>query len=162
LARSAALWRLGKRIADECHMTVQALSCLEKALEIEYRHLPAAIDLQEVRTDYGALLGHYQQMAEAMTTLQVAPPSDFLVRVVGAADRWRSLDKDGAAACQAAARILQRLSAHDLAWEYLTTPVGLQPNEAAPWLGLAQTQRSAGDFELADRAYAAAFEAEPT
>jgi tetratricopeptide (TPR) repeat protein len=99
---------------------------------------------------------------DAMTTLQVAPPPDFADKVVRAADRWRALDRDGTAACQAAAKILQGLDARDLAWEYLTTPVGLQPNESAPWLSLAQTERGEGDYDLADRAYTAAFEAEPT
>src|SRR5262249_17296622 len=64
--------------------------------------------------------------------------------------------------CTMAAKVLQGLGARDLAWEYLTTPIGLHPDEANPWINLAQAQREAGEFELADRAYAAAFEAEPT
>jgi Flp pilus assembly protein TadD len=82
--------------------------------------------------------------------------------VVRTADRWRALDSDGEQACRAAARILQTLGGRDLAWDYLTTPVGLRPNEAGPWVSLAQTMRQQGDVELADRAYAAAFAAEPT
>jgi len=49
-----------------------------------------------------------------------------------------------------------------LAWDYLTTPLALKPNEAAPWRSLAETLGSEQEYELADRAYAAAFEAEPT
>jgi cytochrome c-type biogenesis protein CcmH/NrfG len=60
------------------------------------------------------------------------------------------------------ARILQRLGERELGWDYLTTPVGLSPNEAAPWLSLAETLGQKGELDLADRAYAAAFEAEPT
>ena len=97
-----------------------------------------------------------------MVTLKVRPPADFLARAVRAADRWRALDRDGGDACRAAARILQRLGERELGWDYLTTPVGLRPNEAAPWLGLAETLGQKGELDLADRAYAAAFEAEPT
>ena len=61
-----------------------------------------------------------------------------------------------------AATILRSLGAADLAWEYLTTPIGQRPNESGPWLGLARSLQREGDFALADRAYAAASEAEPT
>jgi hypothetical protein len=162
LAQSAPLWRLGQRIADACQQTTRAYQYLEKALDLEYRHLPEVVSLEEVRKDYSALLAHYQRLVDATHTLQVAPSNDLAVRVIRAADRWRSLDRDATAPCQAAAKILQSLGAGDEAWDYMTTPIGLQPNEAAPWLDLAKTQKSARAFDLADRAYAAAFEAEPT
>ena len=54
------------------------------------------------------------------------------------------------------------VGARDLAWDYLTTPIGLKPNESAPWVAAAQTLRNEGEFDLADRAYAAAFDAEQT
>jgi tetratricopeptide (TPR) repeat protein len=54
------------------------------------------------------------------------------------------------------------LGDRDLVWDYLTTPVALHPAEAEPWRDLAQTLSRKGDLELADRAYQAAFEAEPT
>jgi tetratricopeptide (TPR) repeat protein len=97
-----------------------------------------------------------------MITLHVEPPADFTARVVRTADRWRALDSDGEQSCRAAARILQTLGGRDLAWDYLTTPVGLRPNESGPWVSLAASLRQRGDVELADRSYAAAFEAEPT
>ena len=50
----------------------------------------------------------------------------------------------------------------DLAWDYLTTPLAMKPNEAAAWLNLAETLRDDGNLELAVRAYETAFEAEPT
>ena len=58
--------------------------------------------------------------------------------------------------------MLKALGRRELAWEYLTTPIAQRPNESGPWLGLAQALGREGDFALADRAYAAAFEAEPT
>ena len=33
--------------------------------------------------------------------------------------------------------MLKLLGARDLAWDYLTTPIGQKPNEAAPWRNLA-------------------------
>src|SRR5262249_35596217 len=138
------------------------IECLEKALDLEYRHLPEAINLQAVRQDYGELLAGLQQLADSFSLVKTAPPRDFAARIVRAADRWRALDPDSNAACQAAAKILQTVGAEDLAWDYLTTPLGQRPNEAEPWLSLAQTLRNAGNFPLADRAYATAFEAEPT
>ena len=88
--------------------------------------------------------------------------AEFKARVVRAADRWRQVDPDPTAACQAAARILSDLGAAEMAWEYLTTPLAAKPGEAAPWVSMAEMLRQQGHFELADRAYASAFEAEPT
>ena len=82
--------------------------------------------------------------------------------MVRAADRWRALDSDPTLACHTAARILRYLGARDLAWDYLTTPTAVRPNDPAPQLALAQTLRSEGEYDLADRAYALAFEAEST
>ncbi len=50
----------------------------------------------------------------------------------------------------------------DLAWDYLTTPVGLRPHESRPWAELAQTLQRQGELTLADQAFASAFAAEPT
>ncbi len=131
-------------------------------LDIEYRDPPAVINLQAVRRDYGQLLDQYQRLAEALAVLGTAPPPDFTARVVRAADRWRALDDGAPQTCETAARILQIRGDRDLAWDYLTTPVGLRPNEAEPWASLAATLNRQGDLDLADRAYAAACDAEPT
>jgi tetratricopeptide (TPR) repeat protein len=157
----SSLWRLGAKLAAQRGQSARSRSDLERALEIEFQHLPEVINLQQVRSDYGALLDHYQQVLDATATLQVKPPADFPAKVIRSVDRWRALDSEGAN-CQAAGKILQTLGARDLAWEYRTTPIGLHPNESGPWLGLAQSLRQEGDLGLADRAFAAAFEAEPT
>jgi tetratricopeptide (TPR) repeat protein len=160
--RRSALWRLAGYVAVRRDQTARAPECLERALELEHAEAPEAVDVLALRQDYGGLLAHYQTLADAMVTLKMQPPADFLSKVVRAADRWRAVDPEQEMACQAAARILQRLGVHDLSWDYLTTPVALRPHEAAPWVGLAQTLNQKGDVELADRAYAAAFDAEPT
>jgi Tfp pilus assembly protein PilF len=162
LARRAALWRLAVQIAERRDRKARALACLERALDAEYREPPEALDLRTVRAEYGQLLQHYQALADAMVTLELAPPADFRAKVVRTADRWRALDGDGAAACQAAAHILQTLGDQELAWDYLTTPVGQRPRESGPWAELAQALGRQGTLDLADRALAAACAAEPT
>jgi ferric-dicitrate binding protein FerR (iron transport regulator) len=162
LARHSLLRRLGHELAKQRDMPARAVECLEQALALEAEQPPEVIDLEALRTDYGAVLEHYQNLAEAMVALKAAPPADFRSRVVRAADRWRAVDHDPAAACQAAAKVLKRLGDRELAWDYLTTPVGLRPNESGPWWSLALALGKEGALELADRAYRAAADAEPT
>src|SRR5262249_46952298 len=57
----ASLWRLAAFLADTSHQRPRVFSCLERALEIEYRALPDVIDVQAVRQDYGNLLGYYSE-----------------------------------------------------------------------------------------------------
>ena len=161
-AKYPELWRLGASIAANRGMLARSLSRLERAIELDYVDLPPILNVQTVRSDYGQLLGQYEQLANAITTLEKDPPRDFLAKVIRYADRWRVLDPDDTAACQAAARILQRFDARDLAWDYLTTPLAKRPNESAGWLNLASSLRQQGDWQLADRAYATAFDVEPT
>ncbi len=167
LAKKPGLWRLAAALAEKRDMKARELECLERALDAEYQELPDLINLEAVRRDYGRLLRHYENLAETMVTLDTKETrflreTGFLAKVIRTADRWRALDGNSADACQTMARILQTLGVRDLGWDYLTTPIGQQPNESGPWLSLAQTLSRKGDMELADRAYAAAFEAEPT
>jgi Tfp pilus assembly protein PilF len=161
-SKRPALWRLAANLAERRDRRDRQLLCLEKALELEYHNLPERLRLDHVRHEYETLLGHYRDLANAMITLKVQPPPDFLARVVRTADRWRALDDNTSDACQMAASILRRFGDRDLAWDYLTTPVAARPNEAAPWTSMARDLARTGELALADRAFAAAFEAEPT
>jgi len=152
-------------------MPDRTLECLEKTLDAEFvewskpslaRRANDVIDLKTVRQEYGKLLGAYEKLAESMVTLKIRPPADFLAKVVKAADRWRALDPESNDACNTAAWILQRLGEKELAWDYLTTPVAHKPSEADPWVSMATSLSRRGVLDLADRAYKAAFEAEPT
>jgi Tfp pilus assembly protein PilF len=162
LAKRPELWRFGVKLADQRDRKSRALECLERALELEAAQPPAVIDLESVREDYGRLLGHYQGLADAMITLNIAASDGFLAKVVRAADRWRAVDRDAAQPSNLAARTLQTLEERDLAWDYLTTPIATQPNEAEPWVALAGTLRTQGNVDLAELAYKAAAESEPT
>jgi ferric-dicitrate binding protein FerR (iron transport regulator) len=161
-AQVADLWRLGYRLAEQRDQPARQLECLERALEAEYRDPPPVLNLLTMRAEYEKLLGHYDSLARALATLRQPAPSGFVAKVVRAADRWRALDRDGAAACTQAARVLQTLGERELAWDYLTTPVALRPAEAEPWSEMAGELRRRGELTLADRALRAAFEAEPT
>jgi tetratricopeptide (TPR) repeat protein len=162
LAQHPRLWRLGAALAVKEGKLARQLACLEKAMDLEYRHLPEMINLQTVRSDYAGLLQRYEQLVVVASMLDAPQPKDLLVKVVRAADRWRSLESDGSAACQAAAQVLKKLGAHELAWEYLTSGIGQRPDESGPWLGIAQIFRQENDLPKADWAYTRAFEVEPT
>jgi tetratricopeptide (TPR) repeat protein len=159
--KDPAFWRLGSVLAKNHGMVAQAARCLDEAIDIDYRDLPDVVNLQTVRAVFGELLNLYQQLAESIGPPDGAGREEFVSRVVRAADRWRSLDADDAAACQSAARILWRLRAKDLAWEYLTTPLALR-SDAPDWLGIIQTMKGLGELELAAQACQSAFQADPT
>jgi hypothetical protein len=161
-AGRAELWRLAAKLAEKRDMPARRLECLERTLAAEFRDSPAVINLPQVRADYQALLEHYGRLAEALVTLKLPAPAGFTARVVRAADRWRALDREASAACTLAAGVLRTLGERELAWDYLTTPAALKPNEAEPWAKVAEQLRRQGEPALAERAYRAACEAEPT
>ena len=84
----------------------------------------------------------------------------FIAKVIRTADRWRLLDADASEPSMLAGKILHTVGERELAWDYWTTPIDLHPAESKPWLDLAETMKSEGDLERADRAFALAFEAE--
>jgi tetratricopeptide (TPR) repeat protein len=161
-AQHPSLWRLAAQVAARRKQTAQSFAHFARALDLDFRQLPEVIDVAAVRRDYGALLAHYESTANALATLQQEPSADFLKQVIRTADRWRTLDTDGAAACQSAARILKTLGAGDLAWDYLTTPLAEKGGDAGQWVNLAQSLQNQGDLGLAQRAYSAAFAADPS
>ena len=156
------LWYLAEAIADARGMTARAIGFRQRAMEVEFAHLPEKVNVEVIRADYGQLLSRYEKLATAIGPWHETAPRELLAAVIRAADRWRQLDTDPTAACQAAARTLGELGETDLAWDYLTTPLSAQPNETAGWADSARTLRQQGQVDLADRAYAAAFDAEPT
>jgi tetratricopeptide (TPR) repeat protein len=158
----ATAWRWAASGAFQQQRLPQAAGYLEQALAWEYRHLPAVIDVQMLRFDYGTLLAWYEQVARARQMLDVAAPPEFVADVIRTADRWRTLDPDPTAACMAAAKVLRVVGHKELTWQYLTTPMALNPNESAPVLSLAVQLKQTNQFELADQAYEWAFAAEST
>jgi ferric-dicitrate binding protein FerR (iron transport regulator) len=162
LAERPALWRLGVALAARRGAAGQQFACLERALALEFEHLPEVIDVQAVRNDYRALLQHYQQQAAARALLGQPAPDDFAARVVSAADRWRVLDPDQTEACRLAADVLLKAGRTELAWDYLTTPLGGQASDASDGLELAHALLTEGRRDLADRAYRLASQADPT
>jgi hypothetical protein len=161
-AKRPELWRLASTIAAGRLQNVTAIRHLEQALALEFQNLPEVINLKQVRADYAKVLGHYEKLAEAMVALKIEPSPIFFAKVVRTADRWRSLDPQGDSACNSAAGILRTLGKQEMAWDYLTTPVGMKPNESGPWFKLAGEMRQGGDLDLADKAFKAAYESEPT
>lgn len=162
LSKLPQLWRLAAELALQRNQTRRLVEALERALDLEFAQLPEMVNLDAVRADYQALLNGYGQLLQALQQTETDPPADLTARIVKAADRWRALDPDPTQACQIAGRLLRQLEEDVLAWDYLTTPISLKPNEAAPLTALAQELANNNDLTLAEKAYAAAFAAEPT
>ncbi|HUG93505.1 MAG TPA: VIT domain-containing protein [Planctomycetaceae bacterium] len=156
------LWRWAAAAAHGHGNVAEAIVRVDRAVQLEFDQLPETIDLAAFREQYTNLLTFYQNAATAARDDGAALPDDFTALVLRAADRWRRIDPDDTAACQAAAKVLQALGHNELAWAYLTTPLGQRPNEAAPWTELAVQLQTDGRIDEAADAYATAFEIEPT
>lgn len=162
LVLSSNLWRLAAELAEKRGKRALALARLERALDMDFRSTTDFVNLEAVRKDYGELLSRYEKLVDAAATLETEPPADLLQRVIRAADQWRSLDDDDTSACQTASRVIQKLGEKELAWDYLTTPLALRPNEASPWLSLAKALAEQKQIDLASQAYTSAFDSEAT
>ncbi len=160
-AADSRLWRLRSVVEAEMGRQDESVVSLERALDLEFRNLPAAIDLNSWRADYGRVLDHLQGLASAARTLGAKPPPDLPGRTVRAADHWRSHDPETATACEKAAVTLANLGAADLAWDYLTTATALPPPGQTAWGKLAAVRHAVGDLDTAERAYAVACAGEP-
>jgi tetratricopeptide (TPR) repeat protein len=162
LAQRSDLWRLRSELTAKLGQTSTSIACMEKALELEYADLPELVNLESIRKDYRSLMNSYQNMANVLGPMPSKSWKGLQVKVMRAADRWRLIDSDSSEPNQLAGKIFHTLGLSDLAWDYWTTPIDLHPAESRPWLELAETLKSAADLDGADRAFAFAFEAEPT
>src|SRR5439155_6290494 len=123
--KDSSFWRLGAELAAGQGGPASQVPYLEKALELEFTQPTKQTALEKVRAEYAELLDHYQGLSRSLAAAQVKPNEEYLARIMGAADRWRTLDPDADAACHAAARALTAAGARELAWDYLTTPISL-------------------------------------
>jgi hypothetical protein len=149
LAGRSDLWRRAAWVAAQRGRYGLAVERLERAMQIESR-LPVRPHPVALWRDYFLILTCLALQADELAELGRAAPPELIDRVVRVADRWRSLDADGRTPCQAAAAVLHRLGARDLAWDYLTTALVGQGGGAAAWRALAAQQRQEGYAELAD------------
>jgi tetratricopeptide (TPR) repeat protein len=156
-----AVWRLAAVLSGLRGMHVRQLECLEQALRRAYElQGPAPIDLERFREDYRDLLSRYGKVAANVADLGPHAAGELAARLVRSGDRWRRLEDDPTEVCQQVAGVLSTLGQNDLAWEYVTTPFALKTADGPSWSSLAKTLISDGAFDLADRAYAAAFDAD--
>ena len=86
-AQSSDLWRLGHVIALNRKQNLRAIERLERALEQEFSQSGGMLNLEEVRRDYGELLGHYTKQADALALLEQKAPPDFAAKIERTADR---------------------------------------------------------------------------
>ena len=162
-SESSELWRLTAHVSQKAGHLARSIDQLERAAELDYHALTDQYNVPQVRATYSHLVERYQELAQVVAgDSHTSAARDLATRAIQSVDRWRALDPDVTEACQQAAKLLNTLGQQDLAWDYLTTPLANQPNESTPWLNLARAQRDADHVDLADRAFAAAWEAEPT
>jgi tetratricopeptide (TPR) repeat protein len=157
-----SLWRLASAMAENQQRPARAAECLDRALSLEFTRLPEEIELRGIRTDYGKLLELLGEAVEASPRFDADVRNSLVSSIVGAADRWRSLDPQSTEACRQAGAALSRLGAVDLAWDYVTSPLVDDVEPATDWGDLAATYHHKGRYDLAQRAYELAIEADLT
>jgi ferric-dicitrate binding protein FerR (iron transport regulator) len=155
--------RLAARVAQARGQTAAQFTALERALELEFAHLPETLDLEAWRQDYRPLLEHYRERARVLADLGQHADSkvreDLIRRTVATIDRFRAHDPEAGNECLKAGEILRLLGAEDLAWDYLTTPYA--GKEEPSLYGDAASLARNGAVDLADRLYRVACAAEP-
>ncbi len=133
------LWRLDWSVALRMGNFAKAVENLQRAIDLDYPADLKEIDLVKMRDDYRMLLESYRQLASALTAAGQDAPPGLVAGVIRHADRWRAIDTDQTEACSLAAVTLEKLGRHELAWEYLTTPMAFHPDQTDCWVELAQT-----------------------
>jgi len=158
----AFLWRLAAVAAQRRNELTRSVKYQHHSLDIQMANLPDRIDLEVVRREFGQLLRRYELLATAWRLVGTPASDQFAGNVMRAADQWRALDYGNKEAYDLTASVLMKVNETELAWGYLTTVLADYPNDALSWLDLAQMLRDREQYELADRAYATAFEITPT
>jgi tetratricopeptide (TPR) repeat protein len=157
-AKRPSLWRQAAGVAEQRRQYDLARQRLEHALQLEAKK---PRDLAALRRDYAWLLRLAHQRVKELTSQHRATSSDLLDRVMAVADHWRTVDPVDWIPCHLAARILGLAGERELAWSYLTTPAALHGATAASWLEVARQQHGQHDYDLAERAFAAASSLNP-
>lgn len=161
-AKNPDFWRAAAQMAFEASDIAGEIEARERALDAAFAGSFEGADISDMSEDCVSLLKAYTSMIKLAPALKATPPPELAVKVRRTADRWRSVAPSSEAACEISAEAFRALGDRDLAWDYLTTPLANEPNDASSWERLAKNQIAAGDRESADAAFAAAFQVEPT
>ncbi len=162
LDHAPTLWKLAAAMAQKRDLPSRAAEYLDRALDLQYAQLPDEVDLKAFRRDYRQLLEQYGDAAESVADQGAVERQRLVSRVVRVADRWRALDPETGEVCRLAADPLARLGAVDLAWDYITSPLAGEAEATIPWKERGREYHLQGQYDLAQRAYEQAFEADPT
>jgi Tfp pilus assembly protein PilF len=157
-----ALWKLAAAMAQKRGLPVRAAEYLDRALDLQYAQLPDDVDIKFFRREYRQMLDQYRDAAESLADAGLAERQRLVSRIVRVADRWRALDPDAGDACRLAADPLARLGAVDLAWDYITSPLAGAEQADIPWKERGREYHLQGRYDLAQRSYGQAVEADPT
>ncbi len=162
LQQVSQLWRDAANIAHHLKKFHDWIDSLDRAYELEFAALPKTVNLEAFRQDYDALFTALDERAQQLAGTNLFTRIQFALTVQRAATRWRDIDVDDTAACHRTARMLTKLGLAPAAWNYWTTPLAETPDQSSVWLTFASAMNSDQRFVIADRAWATAFDCEPT
>ncbi len=162
LRNVSQLWRDAANIAHHLRKFGEWIESLEHAYELEFAALPKTVNLEAFRQDYDSLFTALDERAQQLAGANLFTRIQFARTVQRAATRWRDIDVDDTAACHRTARMLTKLGLAPAAWNYWTTPLAETPDQSSVWVTFATAMNSEQRFLIADRAWATAFECEPT
>ena len=158
LAEQPSLWLVAADLAERQGRLARqrrGLDQLEASLE-------GQVDLEVIRRHYSRWFDRIERFAHVVADPAMSSSRDFTAQLIAAADRWRHWEADVTVPCQRAAAVLRTLGADELAWDYLTTPLTDRPHESQPWMDLGKALAEQDELDQANRAFSAAFTAEPT
>ncbi len=157
-ARDPVVWEF---YADCADTRESALRRREHALTLTFAPAGGESDLRHALAQCYHLLTAYTEIAYA-SEMGGASRADLAARIIDVADRARSLDPASVACCDKAATALGRLGRHDLAWEYVVSPVSAVPDDAGALHLLGEAVGAYGHTDLAVWALAEAFRIDPS
>ncbi|MFO1044131.1 MAG: VIT and VWA domain-containing protein [Planctomycetaceae bacterium] len=156
------LLRDAAEIARQREKFVDWIKYLDKAYQIEFADLPKSINLDSFRQDYGKLFEQFELRTAQLMDAETPEKLAFAMILQKAATRWRDIDVNDTDVCFRTARMLTKLGLPTAAWNYWTTPLADLPDQSTTWYLFAVAMAGEERFTVADRAWATAFECEPT
>ena len=162
LAKASKLWRDAAEIARQREKFVDWIKYLDKAYQIEFADLPKSVNLDAFRQDYGKLFEQFELRTAQLMDAETPEKLAFAMILQKAATRWRDIDVNDTDVCFRTARMLTKLGLRTAAWNYWTTPLADLPDQSTTWYSFAVAMAGEERFTAADRAWATAFECEPT
>ena len=146
-----AMARLCYHAGDE----IRTFEFEDRALKLEQRYLPNAINLQAFRQRYTWL---WNRIPAAINSIGADPEgaekvNELIERASAMWHRWNEVDRDNAQLPAKMATLLKQAGRDEQAWEYLSTSIDKRPRDAATYHSLGSWYQQQGDLETASGWY---------